>query len=607
MVDSPFIGELFRSAERNITIWSCLKEDLITELTESLANYIFPNIIDTSVDGVNEVETTPDNTKPGNNQLNIQLQQNTEKDDNFDYEGQEVANQLPNIVNQGTGVVNQGTEVANQGTEVANQGTNMLNQGPNTAEQGTNILTQGIITINQGTDKVNQGTSEVTQETELGNQGSDLPAIINEIGGGPFLNTEPLPINQTMDESESVVSLPIPLNVSLGEPEESLNNEQSITIIQPNPFRQTNIGDLPLLPQNDSSISAPVISNDETVSNTDDENSNSTFDLLPNQMSTNGTSQIQLIDASLMPNISISTLPNSFPGSTSSQEGSASDEFISGSGEEPGSGLSAADKELKTLFETETQKDNAKIKQKAKVKAKSKGSKKVTSLADHIIEEEIDEDGKPNVTSTTIDKTKDEGNISSSNFTRYFLSPKFIVFNGVKGYPTISNNNNPFPDLYHNRKRPLSFHSEYEDDPYYFSREKQNKQQKKKKKNKKHNEKKKERKQNFYGFRYKRDVSNAIDESAMNDLAKSKRLLFSRPFWDLNSDRVSSVNTRSTIPTHPSQQKIMNGMMKKRWKIPGMLSSEAVSRCSALKILAKVTKMHLQLSLKKDSFASNFL
>ena len=118
---------------------------------------------------------------------------------------------------------------------------------------------------------------------------------------------------------------------------------------------------------------------------------------------------------------------------------------------------------------------------------------------------------------------------------------------------------------------------------------------------------KKERKQNFYGFRYKRDVSNAIDESAMNDLAKSKRLLFSRPFWDLNSDRVSSVNTRSTIPTHPSQQKIMNGMMKKRWKIPGMLSSEAVSRCSALKILAKVTKMHLQLSLKKDSFAGNFL
>ena len=590
MPDSAFIGEFFRSAERNITIWSCLKEDLVTELTESLANYIFPNIIDTSVDGVNQVETTPDITKTGNNQLNIQLQQSNEKDDNFDYEGQEVVNQVPNIVNPGTGVVNQGTEVANQGTELANQGTNMVNQGLNNAEQGTNILTQGIVTINQGTDKVNQGTSVVTQETELGNQGSDLPAIINEIGGGPLLNTEPLPTNQTMDESESVVSFPIPLNVSLGEPEESLNNEQSITIIPPNPIPQTNIDGLPLLPQNDSRISVPVTLNDEAVSNTDDENSNSTFDLLPNQISTNGTSQVELIDASSMPNISISTLPNSFPGSASSQEGSASDEFSSGSGEEPGSGFSAADKELKTLFETEIQKDNVKIKQKAKVKAKSKASKKVTSLADHIVEEEIDEDGKPNVASSTIDKTKDEGNISSSNFTRYFLSPKFIVFNGIKGYPTISKNNNPFPDLYHNRKSPLSFHSEYEDDPYYFSREQEDKQQKKKKKNKKHKKKKKESKQNFYGFRYKRDISNAIDESAMNDLGKSKRLLFSSPFWDLNLDRVSSVNTRSTIPTHPSQQKIMNGMMKKRWKIPGMSSSRAVPRCSVLKILAKITK-----------------
>lgn len=607
MPDSAFIGEFFRSAERNITIWSCLKEDLVTELTESLANYIFPNIIDTSADGVSEVETTPDNTKPGNNQLNIQLQQSNEKDENFDYEGQEVVNQVPKIVNQGTVLVNQGTEVTKQEAELANQGTNMVNQGPNNAEQGTNILTQGTVTISQGTDKMNQGTSVVTQETELGNQGNDLPAIINEIGGGPFLNTEPLPTNQTMDESESVVSFPIPLNVSLGEPEESLTNEQSITIIPPNPISQSNIDDLILLPQNDSSTNAPITLNNEAVSNTDDKNSNSTFDLPPNQISTNGTSQVQLIDASSMPNISISTLPNSFPGSTSSQEGSASDEYSSGSGEELGSGLSAADKELKTLFETEIQKENAKIKQKAKVKAKSKGSKKVTSLADHIVEEEIDEDGKPNVASTTIDKTKDEGNISSSNFTRYFLSPKFIVFNGIKGYPTISKNNNPYPDLYHNRKRPLSFHSEYEDDPYYFSRDQQDKQQKKKKKNKKHKKKKKESKQNFYGFRYKRDISNAIDESAMNDLGKSKRLLFSSPFWDLNSDRVSSVSTRSTIPTHPSQQKIMNGMMKKRWKIPGMSSSRVVPKCSALKILAKVRKMHQQWSLKKDSFVGNFL
>ena len=41
--------------EQNLTIWSCLKDDLVTELAESLANLIFPNIVDTTDDGITEV------------------------------------------------------------------------------------------------------------------------------------------------------------------------------------------------------------------------------------------------------------------------------------------------------------------------------------------------------------------------------------------------------------------------------------------------------------------------------------------------------------------------------------------------------------------------
>lgn len=48
-------NELFGKPEQNITIWSCLKEDLVTEITESLANFIFPKIIDNSADSITEV------------------------------------------------------------------------------------------------------------------------------------------------------------------------------------------------------------------------------------------------------------------------------------------------------------------------------------------------------------------------------------------------------------------------------------------------------------------------------------------------------------------------------------------------------------------------
>ena len=47
--------DFFNRGERNIKLWSCLKEDLVTELTESLANYLFPNMIDTTTDSVQVV------------------------------------------------------------------------------------------------------------------------------------------------------------------------------------------------------------------------------------------------------------------------------------------------------------------------------------------------------------------------------------------------------------------------------------------------------------------------------------------------------------------------------------------------------------------------
>jgi len=48
-------AQLFKMPEQNLTIWSCLKDDLVTELAESLANLIFPNIVDTTDDGITEV------------------------------------------------------------------------------------------------------------------------------------------------------------------------------------------------------------------------------------------------------------------------------------------------------------------------------------------------------------------------------------------------------------------------------------------------------------------------------------------------------------------------------------------------------------------------
>ena len=45
-------------------MWSCLKEDLVTELTESLANYLFPGIIDITSDSISDVTSQLNGPNP---------------------------------------------------------------------------------------------------------------------------------------------------------------------------------------------------------------------------------------------------------------------------------------------------------------------------------------------------------------------------------------------------------------------------------------------------------------------------------------------------------------------------------------------------------------
>eukprot|EP00794_Sanderia_malayensis_P016891 gene16891-18597_t len=49
-------GNFFKDSETAVSIGSCLKEELVNELAESLANYMFPGLVDTSTDDVTDVK-----------------------------------------------------------------------------------------------------------------------------------------------------------------------------------------------------------------------------------------------------------------------------------------------------------------------------------------------------------------------------------------------------------------------------------------------------------------------------------------------------------------------------------------------------------------------
>lgn len=50
-----FSGSFYKGPKSLVSIGSCLKEELVNELAESLANYMFPGIVDTSSDDVTDV------------------------------------------------------------------------------------------------------------------------------------------------------------------------------------------------------------------------------------------------------------------------------------------------------------------------------------------------------------------------------------------------------------------------------------------------------------------------------------------------------------------------------------------------------------------------
>ena len=55
-------GSFYKGPKSIVSIGSCLKEELVNELAESLANYMFPGIVDTSSDDVTDVK--PDAESP---------------------------------------------------------------------------------------------------------------------------------------------------------------------------------------------------------------------------------------------------------------------------------------------------------------------------------------------------------------------------------------------------------------------------------------------------------------------------------------------------------------------------------------------------------------
>ena len=57
------LGSFFKGAQSTVSIGSCLKEELVNELSESIANYMFPGIVDTSSDDVTDVKLDLPNTK----------------------------------------------------------------------------------------------------------------------------------------------------------------------------------------------------------------------------------------------------------------------------------------------------------------------------------------------------------------------------------------------------------------------------------------------------------------------------------------------------------------------------------------------------------------
>ena len=65
------------------------------------------------------------------------------------------------------------------------------------------------------------------------------------------------------------------------------------------------------------------------------------------------------------------------------------------------------------------------------------------------------------------------------------------------------------------------------------------------------------------------DEKNKIQKRSRIGFLKGQKSLMDNPFWDIKMNTQDSIKSRSRIPAHPVKKQIMNGMLHKRWRIPG--------------------------------------
>ena len=65
------------------------------------------------------------------------------------------------------------------------------------------------------------------------------------------------------------------------------------------------------------------------------------------------------------------------------------------------------------------------------------------------------------------------------------------------------------------------------------------------------------------------EEKNKIQKRSRIGFPKGQKSLMDNPFWDIKMNTQDSIKSRSRIPAHPVKKQIMNGMLHKRWRIPG--------------------------------------
>jgi len=149
-------AQLFKMPEQNLTIWSCLKDDLVTELAESLANLIFPNIVDTTDDGITEVAEKLNGAKIEHH-LN-QLTASSHKTQGSTFLDQPIVVKEPSSDGPGPNMADAAPSHQQEGPSIAHSGPHVPNTGPLTPaisvapsnQEGPSIANAGPLVPNTG-------------------------------------------------------------------------------------------------------------------------------------------------------------------------------------------------------------------------------------------------------------------------------------------------------------------------------------------------------------------------------------------------------------------------------------------------------------------------